>query len=164
MKLLSLEDYEALEWRAAADLSFKGSIIATKRTILKIKNYYKEKFILKLLDEELFAIYGGLVFDPFHFLLKPFNEMILMLLQSGLVDYWLRKNQRAFLQVKQEKSEPVVLTWDHVYVGFYICLVCFAASYACFIAEVLHFKFKLFLSKSLVNRQIFPEILCDETN
>lgn len=131
---------------AASDLHFKDSIVVGKNDVLKLKDIYKEKFVLKVLDEEFFVLYIGLAFTPFHFLLKPFNDIILRLVQSGLIDIWLRTIYGEPINGHiLEFRKPVVLTWNHIYVGFYICFACLAVSIVCFICEILHFRLSLFI-------------------
>lgn len=145
MKFLSLNDSVALKLAAATNDSFKDAFIDTKHSILRSIDICKDDFVLKVLDEEVITIYGGLSFHPFHFLYKPFNDQLLRLFQSGFIDYWRIKKQGSFQNWKPKKSGPIVLTWNHVYVGFYICLVCHAVAIACFIAENFYFRLMLLI-------------------
>lgn len=117
----------------------------SKSWISAMINKYKDKFVVKVLDEELYTVFFSLYFEPYHFLYKPFNDLIPMLIQSGLIDYWIRETRLRVVKWKPEEPEPVVLTWNHVYVGFYICMICIAVATACFIAEVVTFKLKLLM-------------------
>lgn len=71
---------------------------------------YKEKFVLKALDEELFTLYTRLSFPPFHFLFKQFNDLNFRVVQSGLIEYWIYANRKPIMKWKPEKPAPVVLT------------------------------------------------------
>lgn len=101
----------------------------------------KENFSMKILDEKLLTTYSGVAFPPFDFLYKPFNEIILRAIQAGLIDYWYRSfYPQNYFTWKPKQSEPVVLTWDHVYIGFYIWLICLAVSTVGSISEIIQHR------------------------
>lgn len=96
-------------------------------------------------------MYIGMLFPPLHFLFKPFNDLILRIVQSGLIDHWLKGMTGPDRRTKI-KREPVVLTWDHLYVGFYIYLGCLALSTAGFVAEILYFRLNFFIRSWFIAR------------
>lgn len=130
--------YDAMLHRAAEDKTFRDAIIATRDDILRLKFQQKENFTMKVLDEELFTMFFGMAFSQHHFLYKPFNNIILRVVQSGLIDKWFKEHYGD--KWTEGKKVPVVLTWEHLYVGFYIYLVCLALSTAEFLVEILYFR------------------------
>lgn len=149
-KFQSFDEGTDHKWKMVQNHSFKGATISNENQILRFKEQLKEKFIFKVLEEELFTIYVGMAFEPAHFLYKPFNEIVLRAVQSGLIEFWTPGQKDPVYKIDTSHHEPVVLAWNHVYVGFHICLVCFAVSIACFISEILYYRICLMtrLSKS----------------
>lgn len=142
-KLMSQAENERILWQVVQDFSFKDAIISTKTNTIIQRNILRGNFIMNVLEEELFTMYIGMVFRPFDFMYKPFNDLILRVVQSGLIGHWHSEMHRVALTTTKAKQEPVVLTWNHVYVGFYICLICLVLSTVCYINEVLYFRFCL---------------------
>lgn len=112
----------------------------TEGNIETLRKIFKENLAMKVLDEELFLLHNGLLFLPFHFLLKSFNDMILDAVQGGLIDFWRQSTGEKW---RKPQSEPVVLTWNHLYVGFYIWLICLATSFVTFVGDFLCYRYKL---------------------
>lgn len=113
---------------------------------LKAKWNLKGAFILNLLDENLMGVHYGKVFEAHHFLLEPFNEMVSVALQAGLIDVFYRDFYETMLggqyfERHRKKTGPVVLTFDHLYVGFVVWLICIGVSFAVFCLEFFYFRF-----------------------
>lgn len=122
------------------DPDVKGMVIMTRSAGLMMKLHLEENFTLKALNEELYATNTGVAFDNFHFLQKPFNDMIPRIFESGMIDYWrfLLHPADYFSWKPQKSKDPVMLTWEHVYIGFYIWLIFLALSISCFLLEVFN--------------------------
>lgn len=152
MQPIPTGDEDAVFYQVGQDVSLRVAMLATKGNIKMVRNTFRENFTMKVLDEELFTIYIGMVFEPLHYLYKPFNDIILRLVQCGLIDYWMQLFSGTIYKNIAERSKPVVLTWDHLYVGFYIYLVCLALSAAGFFAEILYFRLNFFIRRWILAR------------
>lgn len=133
-----------------------GSIILEELYLQQFQMFLKENFTMKILEENVFALFYVVLFPQVHFLYKPFNDIILFVVQSGLIDYWerIRFPPNFLLWKPQETADPVVLTWDHLYIGFYIWLFCIAVSAAAFVAEIAYHWYVLLMDRLRSKRTI----------
>jgi hypothetical protein len=105
-----------------------------------IKNKTEGKTRLKLLDQRIYTQHLGLVFDHHHFLHPLFDKNILRLVDGGIISYWdLNLRVRYNYDWKPPDSEPVILTLDHLSVGFLVWVIALVISSVGFLGEIVFY-------------------------
>ncbi|KAG5684346.1 hypothetical protein PVAND_013581 [Polypedilum vanderplanki] len=94
--------------------------------------------------KEYFMVIPIVMYMPKNsFLIDPFNKLLLLFQQSGLLNYWTSINEdMKFLDFKTDTSDPKELTLEHLSGPFKILFVgCFISAFG-FLIEILWFKMK----------------------
>lgn len=140
-KVVSIYDLLQNYTLKIANSSFKGAIVITSIELVELKTQFKGIYDWKVFPHKIMTAGGGIAFPPFFFFFEAFNEVVDRIIPSGLIEYWSRFffNSRYNLK-KLEKSEPVVLTMDHLGVGFLLWFICLGISLVCFIVECALFQ------------------------
>lgn len=138
-QLLNYTHFDFSIYKKLEDPSFKGGLLTTTTHLDQVKNY---NFDWRVLKEILVSTNLGLVFKAHNFLYQPFNGKIQQLIPSGIIDYWIQ-----FYGTKKlgssAPSGPIVLTMDHLMIGFQVTLVSLGLALIAFIIECRHLCRKL---------------------
>lgn len=93
---------------------------------------------LLLLEKTIKVIFDGYAFPPFSPYFEEFNEQINIMMSSGLVSYWIQQEAPGLSdKLKVEEIGPQILTFDHLAVGFYICIASSIIATISFLIETL---------------------------
>lgn len=116
----------------------------TIMTSVALSNVYKDSFrtgtgSLTLLDETAITFFISVAFRPFHPYFETFNEKIGELTSTGIVQhiYW---NIQKLSDNKNDETGPLVLTMEHLEIGFVICCISLTFAAVAFVFEVLVHK------------------------
>lgn len=141
-------------YETVAEPKNKATMFGIAEILSRLNNMYYRNGVssLMILEERIKNFYIGIIFEienPFH---ENINEMILYLLSGGIIDYWVKSNQKRRGIFKLDEFGPQVLTMEHLEVGFMICCFPLTLSFIVFLLEyVLHFfrSLKPFASSKL---------------
>lgn len=122
--------------------SFKGCILEDSIMTVGRKSEFSE-FTFLSLKQKVISFNYGFLFNPHHFLFPIFNEKIQQMINGGLfnrliVDWY----ENPWTLQKPEPQEPVVLTMNHLEIGFTIWMICLLICFAVFVIEHLILSFK----------------------
>lgn len=122
--------------------TLKISLMTTDIESIMARTRSNGKIRMKLLDETLKHLHRGLIFPKHHSLFQAVNTKIGQLTSGGLIEYFKFENVNIsnleamqFKNIQPEIYEPIVLTMDHLYIGFAIWACCLALSFLVFIGE-----------------------------
>lgn len=120
--------------------SFKGSFLIQNMILITRAIRENDTQRWRMLKQTLFSAYGGLKIHKHHQLFSSFNEKIIQLTSSGLFNYWLEKwtKHRKIIE-EPPPPPPVILSMDHLDVGFQIWALVLAMASLAFIGELLTF-------------------------
>ena len=123
--------------------SFKEAAILSE-LYLSLYNYKKlpeDRLHFRILEDKAIS-YNMAVNLPDHknFWYSTLKLKIKQLIEGGFFDHWMDhyKNHRSIV-VKEEEETKVVLTWDHLYVGFTISFTMLLLSAVVFTMEGIKF-------------------------
>lgn len=131
----------------------KAITSVTREFVEKIQNveYIRgASSILLLPDENLENVFMGVAFNLYSPFFEAFNEKIDLLVSNGMSKIWLEeflipKGKKRFV----EKLGPQVLTFEHLTVGFLICMIMLMLSAFVFILEISLWGFKLLVETTI---------------
>lgn len=112
------------------DGSKRGVLIDSDMLSLVAKDWNRFQYT-KLAQRVIFN-HKGFLFRSNIFFFDAFNEKLAQLVEAGIAEKFVDEETNS---QKQEESEPVVLTLDHLGVGFKICLLFLAISFGFFLLE-----------------------------
>ena len=120
------------------DSSFKGAAIFDEAT-LKLQNYKREdKLKFEIIEQKINSHNFGVLADSSSFLNPIYLKKIWQLVEGGFFQLWFeRQNSHRSLAEKEEEDDKVVLTMDHLGVGFLITVILLLMSMVAFIGELL---------------------------
>lgn len=126
----------------ADDYNLRRSFLITeKNCIVKIMEH-DGKLRLKPMETKVLSAYVGLRFDRHSFLYWPFNEKMKQLQPSGIVQlYHLSdsKLKKHYAKKAGEDSEHVVLTMDHLSIGFLTWVLMLLISFIAFSIQFFYY-------------------------
>lgn len=116
--------------------SFKGCILDENIASLVRRNDLKANITWDILPEQVISFHYAFAFFSHHFLFPIFNEKIEQLINGGFIDFWMKHlTKTRWILEKPDPPEPVVLTMNHLEIGFQIWLICLLASFVIFLGE-----------------------------
>lgn len=134
--------------------AFKGAIIVQNSYFTEKTIEHQRKFEWKTLNQKVLSFYKGMAFEKHHHLFPSFNNKIVQLTNGGLIDHWFKRyTKHRYLTEKPQAKTPVVLTMNHLSVGFRIWAFLLAVSCVAFICENL-FYWGIRITKMLFFEQI----------
>ena len=99
----------------------------------------KGKFKPTRLSERIIMNHLSFVFFNSSFLYKSFNKKLTQLVESGLAERYVNEFANPY-PIENEDGGPVVLTFDHLSVGFQIWLLFLFVSFVSFLVEQIVHK------------------------
>lgn len=112
-------------------------------------SYYKDP--VKLSRDNLMTMITGIAFNRNYIFYETFREKMQYLFESGIIGH-LRlnvakqikesKERETYLKEYEEKQKEVVLTWSHLYPGFYLWMCACIISSLAFLIELITYKVK----------------------
>jgi len=109
---------------------------------LMIENYFVALILgrsnftnYKMLDQTPVSAFEGIALIYGHPINEAINEIISVLLESGIMDYWIAN--ATYLKADDLDTGPQVLTLDHLFIGFAIWLIALASAVVVFLIEVV---------------------------
>ena len=126
--------------------TFKGAAMFNEIE-LSLYNYKKPAdqrlHHFNVLHEKFISFSRAVCFEPAKFLLhSSFKKKIKQLVEGGFFVHWLdRYKSHGSLVEKISEENKVILTWDHLHVGFTIWLAWLLIASMAFIAEQIKFYF-----------------------
>ena len=120
------------------DSSFKGVAIFDEAT-LKLQNYNREdKLKFEIIEQRIQSYNFGVHLNSYSFLNPIYLKKIPQLIEGGFFQLWFeRQNNHRSLAEKVEEDDKVVLTMDHLGVGFLITVMLLLISTVAFFGELL---------------------------
>ena len=120
------------------DSSFKGVAIFDEAT-LKLQNYNREdKLKFEIIEQKINSHNFGVQSHTYSFLNPIYLKKIHQLIEGGFFQLWFeRVNSHRSLAEKEVEDDKVVLTMDHLGVGFIFTVVLLLISMVAFIGELL---------------------------
>lgn len=85
------------------------------------------------LQERILSDHWGFQFMNNDFFLKPFNRIMTQLFESGIADHIVKSE--AFVRYETSEDKPVILTFYHLGVWFFLLIFLLALSILVFIIE-----------------------------
>ncbi|CRL04606.1 CLUMA_CG017674, isoform A [Clunio marinus] len=96
------------------DPTVKAGFVAGFHTLLYINKVNLYGFHLNFCKEPLLLRQFGIVFPMNSFLVSSFDEKLIILVENGLIEYWLMENTESDGFALPEVREPMKLTLNHL--------------------------------------------------
>ena len=120
------------------DSSFKGAAVFDEAT-LKVQNFKRqEKLKFEIIERKINSYNFGVVTNAYTRLNPIYLKKIWQLVEGGFFEIWFdREHNHRSLAKEVEKDDKVVLTINHLGVGFLIIVVLLTISIVIFFGEIL---------------------------
>ena len=120
------------------DSSFKGAAIFDEES-LKVQNFERqEKLKFEITEQKIFSYNFGIVSNAYTYLNPIYLKKIWQLVEGGFFKLWFdREHNYRSLAKEVEEDKKVVLTINHLGVGFLIIFVLLTISMVIFFGEML---------------------------
>lgn len=109
-----------------AEPANRATTIAVRSVLshIEINLYRHGKSSRLILSERFKMFYIGLIFKPFSPFYEPVNILIWQLTACGLIDYWINNdfNPKRRTSILEDIG-PQILTFEHLAIGFQVCLM-----------------------------------------
>lgn len=136
------ELFELLEF--ADDFEFKGSFFLLEAGIDDKIKKERGRLRIKHLDRKVFTVHIGIKFERHSFLHWSFNRKIKQLAESGCIETFNRletdSHKTSSGRANEKQLEPIVLTMDHLNIGFLIWILLLAAATLIFLINLLIYR------------------------
>lgn len=130
------------------DPSLKAAFLGaldTANYATKIKLY---GFALNVCPEPLMLRHYGIIFPKDSFLVPSFDEKLIVLVENGLIEYWLSEfTEKA--RYEATVREPIPLTLSHLLCGFHVLWIGVSFSAVAFAVEVISLRVKCLRTKGM---------------
>ena len=105
--------------------SFKGVVIFDEASLKTINYNRKDKLQLNTIDQKVFSYNLGYCLGEDSFFTQTYVKKMAQLIEGGFIDVWDKRSKNHWSFAKEEEPDNrVVLTLDHLGVGFSIwCLM-----------------------------------------
>lgn len=123
-------------------LIFNLGAMDTLRYANKVKLY---GFKLSVCNEALMMRQYGIFFPKHSFLVPSFDEKLRILMENGLIGYWVEKFTSTN-DNQQHTKEPTQLTLSHLFIAFQIIFIGSLLSCIAFAIELLSVQIKILKS------------------
>lgn len=125
------------------DASYSGAIITSSSKLAQLKELSMGNYSWEVLPRRIMTADGGMAFPIFHYFFEPFNELVDRIIPSGLTEHWTRTWFKSrYNEKKSTYKPPIVLTMNHLVVGFQVWLLCLLMSFVCFLYELISFRIR----------------------
>lgn len=126
--------------------SFEGCILHDYFLLLMAKYQFNGTLQWNTLDENVLSYNYGLALQRFHFATPIFQDAIVQLIEGGFYDRWISHYLKdRFATWKPEDAGPIVLTMNHLSIGFKLWLLMILLSSLAFVGELLYFHVPRYL-------------------
>lgn len=122
------------------DFKFRRSFLVTEVNCIRKVKESPGKLRMKLMDQRVISFYYGLTFHRHSFFYSSFNKKIKQLRPSGVVNKLSYIEEKSITKYRiqstqkfSEKSDLVVLTMDHLTIGFLIWIVLLLMAFCVFV-------------------------------
>lgn len=120
-----------------------GGLIINSDNVNHAIQRYQGKFQVNFLKENLVELASGLLMPRQHFLFGQTNQAITMLLEGGIMQRWVKIALNHTKVIA--RSEPKVLTMNHLRIGFEIWIFFLSLGLPLLIVERFTFLCTAFL-------------------
>lgn len=123
------------------DPSIKAAFLGaldTAHYASKVKLY---GFSLNICPEPLLLRQYGIVFPKNSFLVSSFDEILIVLVENGLIEYWLSELTEK-MRSKISVREPIKLSLNHLLSGFQVLWFGMSLAFVAFSVELISTKIK----------------------
>lgn len=122
----------------------KFSIAISQRYLEYVINEFKEegKSIVRVLDDKIVQTPIEMLMFKGNPLLNRFNDLLLRIVEAGLITVWTKQIQRDVIRQDFKTNENLPLSLGHLQGAFFLLLFGLIVSFICFTIQILHFKFK----------------------
>lgn len=108
----------------------------TDTSYLSLMLYYTNgTFKYTKLEEKIISDHFGFQFSINNFIYNAFNRKIVQLVESGIADRNI-KNFCSRCESKEDASDPLILTHEHLGIWFLVLLGCLLFCLMCFLVEL----------------------------
>lgn len=124
------------------DPSLKAAFLGaldTARYANKVKMY---GFSINICREPLMMRHYGIVFPKRSFLVAGFDEKLIILVENGLIAYWLSENTENIKSTSPHVQEPMKLTFNHLLGAYQVLLFGYCFSSVVVLMELASWKVK----------------------
>ena len=124
-----------------SDPTFKAAFLGALDTVAyssKVKLY---GFSLNVCPEPLMLRQYGLAFPKNSFFSSVFDEKLILLVENGLIEYWLLEQTEKF-RYKTTTRQPIKLSLSHLFSGFQLLWLGVSSAILAFTLELISTKIK----------------------
>ena len=131
----------------------KFSVAISHRYLEYVINEFKKegKPIIRVLDDTIVQTPIEMLLFKGNPLLNRFNDLLLRIVEAGLITVWTKQIQTDVFQQGYKTNENVALSLEHLQGAFFLLLFGLIVSFICFAFQVLHYKLKIFLFSWIPN-------------
>ena len=120
-----------------AEPSNRATLMTWKDRVAKLQVliYRSGTSSVAVLEDDWITLYSGIVFKAFSPFFEIYNEILSLLESNGILGSW-RIHNKYPTKPKVDAIGPQVLTMDHLWIGFFACLIPLALSALVFALEI----------------------------
>jgi hypothetical protein len=150
--------------KETVDHEFQGIVDSMKSNVDMIKLDFKRGLpSLRMMKQKTGMTPMSFIMKKKHFLIKPFNDIILRLQAAGITDSLINRDKRKGEKI--DDSGPQVLDFEHLDACFLVCMIPLILAFAVFILEHLWHRLQNKLTECLKKKETaipvtkFPKII-----
>jgi len=156
MKSLNLDTTEVsdeLLLKIVSEGANKATSLVRRSLGKETMPYYRDGDLsFKLLAENVVTIYMSKIFKPFCPFFESINSKIDQLMSAGIISHWINSDK---LKINFDEIGPQVLTWEHLELGFAVCMIPLLIGIVVFLCECFVPKIKREVRSCLVKITVF---------
>lgn len=134
---------------------FNGSILTENLRLTMLTIAHKGKYRWNKLDQKILSYFDCFQIRRNHHLFLGFNENIMHLISGGIIDKFIDGyNKHRYMTEKPAPPDPVVLTLNHLGIGFQIWASMLTICFSVFVIELLHYW-----TPKIMQLMIFKQII-----
>ena len=121
--------------------SFQGIVLYDEASLIGQNYGRKEKLIFEIIEQKIFSFNYGVLSNLNAFFNPQYIEKVKQLIEGGFFQLWFEKvSSHRSLAKKVQQEDKIVLTMDHLDVGFLIIPVMLSIAALAFVGEFLTAK------------------------
>jgi hypothetical protein len=152
-------------WRKeTVDYEFHGIVDSMNTNVDIIElNFKRGLSSLRMMKQKTGNLPMSFLMRRKHFLIKPYNDIILRLKDAGITNFLINRNKRKGEKI--DNSGPQVLNFEHLDACFLVCMIPLVLAFAAFILEHLWHRMQKKLTKCFKKKEAaipvtnFPKII-----
>lgn len=129
--------------RLFSDPSTKAAFLGALDTVRYANREKLYGFTLNVCPEPLLIRQYGVVFQRDSFLVSSFNDKLMVLMENGLIDYWLSEHTESIKSPASSVREPMKLTNNHLESSYQVFWFGISLASIAFIIELISTRVRL---------------------